>query len=272
MKTGIKLATQDKPFFPVKLAEKMKAMREFGFDGYEIDGMHLLNSIDDVKAAIKVSGLPTPSICGDCGGFIGDFDEDRRKLCVSNVTKMLENGAPIGVTGVVLPAAWGMFTFRLPPMVAPRDHTGDREAIHKSLKALDKAAGDTGTKIFLEPLNRYQDHMVNTQNEAREIIKDGGYKNVLTTADTYHMNIEEDHIAWSIRKNKDQIGHVHIGDNHRFQAGTGHIDFVEVMRALMDNGYEGWVALEHRIQGDDEVQQYRQSVAFLRECARRASA
>lgn len=266
----MKLATQDKPFFPSDLTDKMKAMRAFGFDGYEIDGTHILENFEGVKAAMKVSGLPVPSICGGSGGFIGDFDEGKRQLCVKNVTRMLELGAQIGVTGVVLPAAWGMFTLRLPPMIPPRDSAGDREALHKSLGALDKVAAATGTKIFFEPLNRYQDHMVNTQREALEIINDGGYQHVLTTADTYHMNIEEDHIAWSLRKFKHIIGHVHIGDSHRFQAGTGHIDFVEVMRALLDNEYQGWLTCEHRLLGPDESANYRQSVVYLRECMQRA--
>ena len=55
-------------------------------------------------------------------------------------------------------AADKQFTFRLPPMVSPRSHEGDVKAILDSLTELEKVAEETGTYIYLEPLNRYQDH------------------------------------------------------------------------------------------------------------------
>ncbi len=35
---------------------------------------------------------------------------------------------------------------------------------------LDKVAEETGTVIYLEPLNRYQDHMINLLADARHYI------------------------------------------------------------------------------------------------------
>lgn len=45
---------------------------------------------------------------------------------------------------------------------------------------------------FTEPLNRYQDHMINTLADARRYIEENGLKHVQIIGDFYHMNIEED--------------------------------------------------------------------------------
>lgn len=39
------------------------------------------------------------------------------------------------------------------------------------------------------------------------------------------MNIEEDDMAQALHDNRDLLGHVHIADNHRYQPGSGTLDF-----------------------------------------------
>lgn len=133
-----------------------------GFDGFEIDGKLLVNNLDEVKAAIKETGLPVTTACGGYDGWIGDFIEERRLNGLRQITRILEALAEVGGQGIIVPAAWGMFTFRLPPMTSPRSQEGDRKAISDSLIYLDKVAQRTDTVVYLEPLNRYQDHMINT--------------------------------------------------------------------------------------------------------------
>ena len=59
-------------------------------------------------------------------------------------------------------------------------------------------AKENGIYIYLEPLNRYQDHMLNTLQDAMDIIRRGGFEMVKITADFYHMAIEEDDISRSL--------------------------------------------------------------------------
>ena len=189
-----KICTQDQAFLPRELKERFQKVQDMGFDGYEIDGALLLNNLDEVKEAIKETGLPVVSACGGYRGWIGDFIEEKRLNGIEDIQKILEALQEIGGKGIVVPAAWGMFTFRLPPMQSPRSAEGDRKAILDSLKILDKKAGETNTVIFLEPLNRYQDHMINTLAAARSIIEEGKFQNVKLIADAYHMNIDEDNM------------------------------------------------------------------------------
>ena len=45
-KIMFQLLTQDKDFFPTVLSDKFQAIREMGFDGFEIDGKLLLDRFD----------------------------------------------------------------------------------------------------------------------------------------------------------------------------------------------------------------------------------
>lgn len=191
----MKIATQNQAFFPTAIMEKFEYIKGMGFDGYEIDGRLLVENLDEVKAAIKATGLPVTTACGGYDGWIGDFIEERRLNGLQQIERILEALAEVGGKGIIVPAAWGMFTFRLPPMTSPRSLDGDRKAVSASLRWLDEVAARTGTTVYLEPLNRYQDHMINTLADARRYIVENGLKHVQIIGDFYHMNIEEDSLT-----------------------------------------------------------------------------
>ncbi len=44
-------------------------------------------------------------------------------------------------------------------MTSPRSLDGDRKMVSDSLRVLEQVAARTGTVVYLEPLNRYQDHV-----------------------------------------------------------------------------------------------------------------
>lgn len=266
----IMLSTQDKPFFPQGLEDKLLYIREAGFDAFEIDGAVLVNRFEEVKAAMDRTGIPVSGVCGGYRGWIGDFDEAKRKQCVEDISRILECCSQTGAKGIVVPAAWGMFSLRLPPMVPPRDSKGDRAALLSSLGSLDTVAGATGTLIYLEPLNRYEDHMLNTLEAARSIIEEGGFRNVKLTADFFHMNIEEADIRQSLLENRELVGHIHLADSHRYQPGSGHMDFIGGFKALSEIGYEGYMAFECRVLGEDPGQEYGKSVQYIKDCMNRA--
>ena len=119
--------------------------------------------------------------------------------------------------------------------------------------------------IYLEPLNRYQDHMLNTLADAKRILDLGGFSRVKLTYDFYHMNIEEDDMDASLRQYYPVIGHIHIAENHRYQPGTGSINWPVLMQTLKELGYEGAVVNEGRIRGSDPLAAYQKSVDFMRQ-------
>jgi D-psicose/D-tagatose/L-ribulose 3-epimerase len=58
------------------------------------------------------------------------------------------------------------------------------------------------------------------------------------------MNIEEHDSADAIKRNKDRIGHVHIGESHRGYLGSGSVEFPKFFRALAEVGYSGPIVFE----------------------------
>ena len=256
--------TQDKDFFPADFHEKFRVMKEMGFDCFETDGKVLVEHTDELIRASRDTGMVISSACGGYRGWIGDFIEERRLNGIEDLKEILKRISEAGGTGVVVPAAWGMFTYRLPPMVSPRSKEGDRRAILDSLLQLDPVAQENDVWIYLEPLNRYQDHMLNTLADAKSILDEGGFSRVKLTFDTYHMNIEEDHMLASLKEYAPYIGHVHIAENHRYQPGTGSIDWEGLVRTLREISYEGAVVNEGRVRGEDPFKVYGESAAFMR--------
>ncbi|MGP4090302.1 TIM barrel protein, partial [Streptomyces sp. KR55] len=115
---------------------------------------------------------------------------------------------------------------------------------------LGEHARKEGVTLFLEPLNRYEDHMVNRLEQAAELIRATGLDSVKIGIDSYHMNIEESDPAAAILAHADVIGHAQVSDSNRFQPGAGHLDWPAWLGALHTIGYDGHLALECRLTGD----------------------
>lgn len=62
--------------------------------------------------------------------------------------------------------------------------------------------------------------------------------------DTFHMNIEEDSFENTISRTAGVLGHMHFADNNRKMPGYGHIDFNEIIGALVRAKYGGYVTFE----------------------------
>lgn len=257
--------TQDKDFFPADFPAKFKAMKAMGFDAFEVDGKVLVENTAALGAAARDAGVAVTSACGGYRGWIGDFIEERRLNGVEDLKAIIRALAQVGGRGVVVPAAWGMFTYRLPPMTSPRSVEGDKKAILASLAALDPVAAEHGVTLYLEPLNRYQDHMINTLQDARDILEAGGFQNVAIVGDFYHMSIEEDDISQSLERHAPYVKHLHVAENHRYQPGTGSIDFKRHFATLKRLGYTGACVYEGRVRADDPLAAYADSIRYLRD-------
>ena len=102
----------------------------------------------------------------------------------------------------------------------------------------------TGPCVALEALNRYETHLLRTLADADELRRMIDSPSVQLMADVFHMNIEEDSIAASVRAHAGHIVHVHLADSQRREPGSGHLDFAAVFEALADNGYAGALTME----------------------------
>ena len=125
-----------------------------------------------------------------------------------------------------------------------RSDEESRRLLVEALVELGAHAAREGSVLFLEPLNRYEDYLVNTLADAVSIVEEVGSPGVAVIADTYHMSIEEVDCAASIEAAGAHIRHVQLGDSNRLEPGAGHYDWPATLAALDRIGFDGWLAME----------------------------
>lgn len=251
----MKLACQENLLIGNSLIEKWGFAQAAGFDAIEIQAgsAEEFNQRRGELSQAEKSGLVMSSICLAGGPFIGDFDAAKRREAIERMKLLLSIAPEIGAKGVVTPAAWGIFSLRLPPHTPPRSTQEDRAVLLEGLSELGAHAAQVGSTLFFEPLNRYEDHMVNTLEQAIGYCDEVGLESVKIIADLYHMNIEEAQFPQSIRQAQKHIAHVHLADSNRLEPGAGHTDFKSAFAALRQIGFEGYMAFECRLSGEAKV-------------------
>lgn len=268
MSSPLKLACQEQLLPGDTLQAKWEFAQAAGYDAIELRGrgdLHFQGRLPELRAALA-DGVVMPTVCVDMLHFFGAFDTERRRDAVAQMKSQLSVIAEIGGLGAQTPASYGMFSRRLPPFEPPRSEAEDREVLLAGLTELGEHARAEGVALFLEPLNRYEDHMVNRLEQAVELIREVGLDSVRIGIDSYHMNIEETDPAAAITEAAPYIGHAQVSDSNRFQPGAGHLDWPVWLGALEAAGYDGYLAAECRLTGDPE-QAVRSVPAFLRRAA-----
>jgi sugar phosphate isomerase/epimerase len=255
----MKLSCQEQLLPGDGLEAKFDFACQAGFDGIELRARgagHFAGRLPELRAAAR-SGVMMPTVCPETDHFIGDFDPELRRDAIAQLRSQLSVIAELGGHGVLTPASWGMFSLRLPPFTPPRAPEEDRKVLLEALLVLGEHATREGVWLAVEPINRYEDYMVNRLEQAVELAEDvrrgTGHDAVRVCADLFHMNIEEDDLTEAITRAAPWIAHVHVDDSNRLQPGTGHLDFASAFRALRLIGYDGWLALECRLRGAPET-------------------
>ena len=123
-------------------------------------------------------------------------------------------------------------------------------------RALEEAAGlarKRGLLLGIEPVNRYESHLLNTAAQAREMIERVGAENLFIHLDTYHMNIEEKGTANGVLDARDHLRYIHLSESDRGTPGAGTCDWDEVFAALAAISFSGGLAMESFINMPPEL-------------------
>ena len=107
-----------------------------------------------------------------------------------------------------------------------------------------KHAKARGILLGIEPVNRYETHLINTGWQAAEMIARIGADNIFIHLDTYHMNIEEKGAANGILAAREHLKYIHLSESDRGTPGAGTCDWDEVFAALAAIGFKGGLAME----------------------------
>ena len=99
--------------------------------------------------------------------------------------------------------------------------------------------------VLLEPCNRYETPYLNNMDDCAQVLKEMNIpENTGILCDTFHLNFEEKDLPAKIREYGSMIKYVHLGDNNRMLPGYGSVDWKEIIAALKEVGFEGYMSLE----------------------------
>lgn len=257
-----RLGVQDRLVPGTTIREKYEAARRFGFDALELSERP---AFDEARVAIREK-IPVTAIAGGYRGWLIDPDPEQVAAARTDIASLLDLAGELG-TGIVVVPIWGR-TRNLPGIATGRTREDDEALFLEGLRPLAEKAERAGARIFVEPLNRYQNDVCVTVADAMRFRDALDSAAVFVVGDTFHMNIEEADMAASLAEAGEGLGYVQMADSQRFEPGAGHIDFPSIFSALAGIGYAGDIGLEcASLSGDAEVVLPR-TVALLRDLIR----
>jgi sugar phosphate isomerase/epimerase len=246
MKTSIVLSTHATQFdgvaFKGDFETNVLQIAALGYDGVElairdpglIDTDALLSTLE--ACGLEVPAIGTGQAWGEEGLSFTDPNETVREAAIRRVYDHVPLAARTGAVIII-----GLLRGIVKPGV---DHDQAMAWLVDALRHCSAAAAPHGVRLVLEPINRYETTLINTVAQCLDLIEAVGAPNFGVLPDTFHMNIEEPSIVNSLRQAGPRIYHVHLADSNRWYPGAGHIDFREVVRALKEAGYAGYLSVE----------------------------
>lgn len=225
------------------LAELAPRVREWGFDVFEFplenpgdwDPARARAVLDEqgLGATVVAAMSPDRDLTVDDPAIV-EHTRDYLRACVDHAVVI---GAPTVSGPIYAPVGktWRMSSDERRTAVAN---------VVEGLRPVAAYAGERGVRLGLEPLNRFETSVVNTVEQAVEILDGVDSPALGLLLDTFHMNIEEQDPNAAIRAAGDRIAHVHVCANDRGAPGADHLDWPGTFAALRDAGYLGPIVIE----------------------------
>ena len=225
---------------PESVAKKTSA---FGFDGIEIYvSPAQIDTFDEGRAGKALRDAELECIgctCLDKETDVSSSDEVTRRRGIRHLERCAElfSGLNAKLVSGVTYGAWGKLT--------GTGRTKEEWARSvESLKEACRSAANKGITFGLEPANRFETYFLNVAADAVELAKDVNEPNIGVHLDTFHMNIEEKNFYDPILTAGKLLCYMHCCENDRGIAGTGHVDWGGVFKALSNIHYDKWITLE----------------------------
>ncbi|QZP07673.1 sugar phosphate isomerase/epimerase family protein [Caenibius sp. WL] len=223
----------------------LQALKDTGFDGVEVpvfqvadEGHYRLlgKMLDDIGLERTVAAI----IPDQAHSPISPHAADRARA-FDHLRRTVDCAVALG--GQVLAGPWfqplGVFTGD-----RPSEAELERCAhVHRQIQPLLDAAGIASA---LEPLNRFEAHLLNTCEQAIAYADRVGSERFGILYDTFHAHIEEKDPIAALRAlyRAGRLAHVHISENDRGTPGSGHAKIRETIEELRILGFDGWLTIE----------------------------
>lgn len=259
----MKLACQEGLAVGGTLEEKLDSLAEAGYVGMEFWGSNLWDRVDAILKATANHTVKPSTICAGFRGCPLDADKSERDKASEDIHKLLKTAGDLGMVGLIMVPIFG--GPRLPDLSPLATAVQlEKDLTYKLFDAWGETAAKANTLLLLEPLNRYETHLIKTLRDGTDVCEKVGNPHIKIMADFFHMSIEEANIADSIRQAGKHIAHVHLADNTRQLPGYGQTDFKPGFAALREIGFDGYMALECGNPESDKQLGLKKSADFLR--------
>jgi hydroxypyruvate isomerase len=188
---------------------------------------------------VKEAGLTCAMLSGADTIPAGFNREDNHPNVISTLREHIDFAAANGLPNVIC-------------FSGNRRGMSDDEGLENCATGLKKIVGfaeEKNVTICMELLNskvNHADYMCDRTPWGVELVKKVGSPRFKLLYDIYHMQIMEGDVIRTIQDNKEYIAHYHTGGNpgrHEIDE-TQELYYPAIMRAILDTGFEGYVAQE----------------------------
>ena len=260
--------------------EVLETVANAGYDGVDLDAepdridLQQFNEVASLAASL---GLKVPALICAWGSWhagevrdLASSDESVRSYAVSYTKKCVDLAASLDEPPLIEIAAVPPHS-EYPVTSVPRPVL--RRNFVKSTREISAYAAPRGVRVAIEPINRFEGYagFLNSIMEAKSVADEVGADNVGVLADFFHVNIEDAALADTLRLAGDRLMCIHLADNNRQAPGTGHLDFLQVIRTLNAMGYSGYLSLDAVPARPDWKTLVKSSIHFMKQMEQTAA-
>lgn len=247
MKKGIHFLYGLKNSGDKSLREIVRHLAKLGCQLIEVSPDSFINGLEDTVEFVKFSrdlGTDIAFCCGlpkDCDLTSANKNcQDKGVDYIHNLIKIMDKADIHLMTGT----SWTVWPSTRTSLLTLDDK---KEIIERTADVYAKALSpivDCGIKSAIEPMNRFENYLINTSAEGVEFCQMVGNKNLGLLLDCFHMSIEEEGIVKSIKTAGDRLFHLHLAERNRSLPGFGDIDWDSLFIALKEVNYSGCLGIE----------------------------
>ena len=230
-------------------------VKNLGFDQLEIQAAAVTSLPEDKRQALKAeadaNGITLSYGIGVTADYdLSSLDESVRKNGVGFMKDIIKAVASIDgrMIGGTVHSYW--------PAVPPEGLTDKRPVLEQSIKSmreLVKPAEDLGVILNVEVINRFEQFLLNTSEEAVAYVEEVDSPCCRILLDTFHMNIEEDSYEEAIKTAGPYLSAMHLGEPNRKPPGCGRMDWQSIRKGLDAVGFDGPLVMEPFVKPGGQV-------------------
>lgn len=232
----------------------LEKIKEHGLHGLEY---YAWWNFEDLKQIAREQERIGVGIIATCTKFFNLVDASVRDQYIGALRETIEACRILGVKSIITQTGNEMEG-------VPREL--QHEAMVETLKQCAPLCEQADVVLEIEPLNglvNHKGHYLQRSDEAADIIDEVGSRHVKLVFDVYHQQITEGNVIRNATGYIERINHYHIADNPgRKQPGTGELNYVHILKAIQDTGFDGFVGLEcgYTIDTDEAIEQFKNDI------------